>query len=192
MSEYCVYRHVRLDKNTPFYVGKGKGGRYKSTLRNKYWHRIVNKYNYKIEIIKDNLSEKEVFDLEQKIIKLYKNFNYCEANLCDGGRGIKGYKHTPEVIEKLKKIASGKNNPFYGKKHTKKVREKMAKKATGRKACNRKAVYCKNNKKTYDSITEAAKELGLSTSFICRVLKGKLKHAKGYVFEYIGDRLCQE
>lgn len=191
MSDYCVYRHIRLDNNTPFYVGKGKGYRYKSTLRNVYWHRVVDKYNFKIEIVKDNLTEEEAFNFEQKMIKLYKSFGYCETNLCDGGRGVKGYKHTKEAIDIIKKKSLGQNNSFYGKKHTEENKKKMAKAAEGRVSPRRRPIFCITNNKTYSSICEAASELELTTGWICKVLKGELNMAKGYRFEYIGDKLCQ-
>ena len=40
-----VYRHIRLDKNEPFYIGIGKKiyRAYSMKGRNKYWLRIINK-----------------------------------------------------------------------------------------------------------------------------------------------------
>jgi len=55
-SNFYVYRHIRLDNNRPFYVGKGSGRRaFIKTDRNDYWNKIVNKVNYKIEIMLNNL-----------------------------------------------------------------------------------------------------------------------------------------
>ncbi len=46
-----VYRHIRLDKNVPFYIGIGKSdlnyNRASSNKnRNPYWHHIVNQTEY--------------------------------------------------------------------------------------------------------------------------------------------------
>jgi hypothetical protein len=58
-----VYRHIRLDKNEPFYIGIGSDIDYKRAFskhsRNKYWNRIVNVSEYEVEIIMDNLSKDE-------------------------------------------------------------------------------------------------------------------------------------
>jgi len=49
-----VYRHIRLDKNEPFYIGIGKIDNYKraylKSIRNVIWKQIVNKTNYDIYI----------------------------------------------------------------------------------------------------------------------------------------------
>lgn len=120
-NNFYVYRHIRLDINTPFYVGMGSGNRYNSKHnRNRYWQHIVNKFNYKVEIIKDNLTQKEACLLESKLISLYKQYNFAEANLAEGGLGGNTWKYLPEAYKiELKQAQSernsGKNNPMYGK-----------------------------------------------------------------------------
>jgi hypothetical protein len=46
-NDWIVYRHIRLDKNEPFYIGIGSDRNYKRASsikdRNKYWGNIVNK-----------------------------------------------------------------------------------------------------------------------------------------------------
>ena len=47
MDKYYVYIHYTAS-GKPFYVGKGKGNRYKTKSgRNQHWHNIVNKNNKK-------------------------------------------------------------------------------------------------------------------------------------------------
>lgn len=50
-----VYRHVRLDKNVPFYIGIGSDAYYYrahyAKKRNLYWNQIVANTDYKIEIL---------------------------------------------------------------------------------------------------------------------------------------------
>lgn len=48
-----------------------------------------------------------------------------------------------------------------------------------------KMVYCANNNKTYASASEAARELDLERSPVCKAAKGEITHAKYYVFRYI-------
>lgn len=59
-----VYRHIRLDKNVPFYIGIGSDeeGEYKRAYcsiqngRNKYWNNIVAKTAYEVDIMVDGIS----------------------------------------------------------------------------------------------------------------------------------------
>lgn len=46
-------------------------------------------------------------------------------------------------------------------------------------------IYCKELNKTFDSITQASKELNIPISCICRVCSGNRPHTRGYHFEYV-------
>ena len=46
-------------------------------------------------------------------------------------------------------------------------------------------IYCLENKKIYDSQTQAAKELGLNQGNISRVCRGILKQTGGYHFKFV-------
>lgn len=115
-----VYRHRRLDNNQVFYVGIGKTEKRaynKSNNRSLFWKNIVNKTNYKVEILYHNLSWEEACELEIFLISLYgrKDLNLGSlVNLTDGGDGSKGYKHkTLRVFSKesrLKMSISQKRN----------------------------------------------------------------------------------
>lgn len=105
MSFY-VYRYIRTDKNTPFYVGKGKGDRAfvsRGKRRNIYFNNITQKTSFYVEIILDNLSELQAFEKEIEFITLYKSLGYCEANLTNGGLGHSGYRKSEETKLKLSK-----------------------------------------------------------------------------------------
>jgi hypothetical protein len=102
MNNFYVYRYIRLDTNTPFYVGKGKNYRAANiNNHNKYCKRIAKSYGYKIEYILNKISENLAFAKEIEFIALYKSYGYCEANFTDGGEGPSGYKHTEEVKKKI-------------------------------------------------------------------------------------------
>ena len=152
MNSYYVYIYYRLDTNEPFYVGKGKGRRWKrlDDRRNKHFIRIIDKYPIAVEIIKDNLSENEAFYWEEKIIETLV-FEYgfsidipnnrskeksCHlVNQTWGGEGSSGYSHTDESKKKMSKIKGGKNNPMYGKpcsdERKRKISESLKGKYTG-------------------------------------------------------------
>jgi hypothetical protein len=123
-----LYRHIRLDKNEPFYIGIGssKARCYTKQTRNSHWHNIINKSEYRVDIIFDELSLEEAKQKEKEFIALYgKKVNGGTlVNLTDGGDGCWGYKATDEQLEKrIKRMTE--NNHFKGKKHTPESLEKM-------------------------------------------------------------------
>ena len=83
-----LYRHVRLDKNEPFYIGIGKNDddgyirAYSKKDRNVHWHNVVNVTEYRVEIVYSNI--------EWKVKKLYRN----------------GIYNTPEIRASRARIAS--------------------------------------------------------------------------------------
>jgi len=80
---YYVYRHVRLDTDEVFYVGKGtilssKNNEksyfqraFQKTGRTDWWHRVVQKGNYKVEILFQSSNEELIFQKEREFIELY-------------------------------------------------------------------------------------------------------------------------
>lgn len=87
-KRFYVYEWFNIESNEVFYVGKGNGNRYKiKTGRNRYFMNYINKYKCNVRKIKENLTEKEAFDLEIETIKKYRELNQCRCNICDGGEG---------------------------------------------------------------------------------------------------------
>lgn len=89
-----VYRHIRLDKNIPFYIGIGKDKyhyrAYRTVSRSKHWHSIVNKYGYEVEIMIDDIDHDYAKDKEREFIKLYGRQDLglgTLVNHTDGGDG---------------------------------------------------------------------------------------------------------
>lgn len=138
-----VYRHIRLDKKEPFYIGLGSDSNYSRAFqkksRNKHWHNIVNISEYKIEIILDNLTFEEACLKEKEFIDLYGRKDKNKGSLVnwtDGGQGTLGWRHkvgywkgkklneeTCKKISEAAKLRTGEKNPFYGKKHSEKTKE---------------------------------------------------------------------
>jgi hypothetical protein len=123
-----VYRHIRLDKNEPFYIGIGSSLSrcYTKVRRNKYWHSITKNIKYRVDILFDDLSIEEAKDKEKELIALYgKKINGgLLVNITDGGDGSWGVKHTDSQLESRRKRML-ENNHFKGKTHTKESKEKM-------------------------------------------------------------------
>jgi hypothetical protein len=106
-----VYRHIRLDKNQPFYIGIGENGRaYSSRGRNDNWHNIVNITDYDVEILMDGLSRDEAFEKEREFIALYGRSDNETGFLCNrtnGGCGQSGVKVSEETRKKMGKAQLG-------------------------------------------------------------------------------------
>ena len=133
MSDYYVYQWVDMDTGLPFYVGKGHGDRMNS-MKNRsarFIDYLTNHTNCRPEIIKDNLTEDDAFDIERKTISEYKENGTKRVNIAYGGRGgihlfgndnpMKGRPWYTDVTpeEKIaawrKKIGrSGEANPMWG------------------------------------------------------------------------------
>ena len=162
MNEFYAYRHIRLDTNIPFYIGKGIGNRaYSKSNRNPYWHRIVNKYGYEVEIMVDGLTEDESLTKERELIKLYKSLGYCDANLTDGGDGISGLKHTEESKIKMSIAKSENYTPWNkGKKeiYSDEVKKKMGIDKIGKTPWN-KGLTADSDKRVKEYTEESGKSL---------------------------------
>ena len=86
-----VYRHIRLDTNEVFYVGIGSKKRpYAKGSRSKWWKRIVNKSDYRVDILFTDLSWEAAEIKEIEFIKLYGRKDLKKGtlvNMTDGGEG---------------------------------------------------------------------------------------------------------
>lgn len=105
-----LYRHIRLDNNEVFYIGIGSDskGYYKRAkshkYRNYYWNNIVNKTNYEIEILLDDLDKSKAIEKEIEFISLYGRKDLglgTLVNMTAGGDGLNGFKHSKEAKDKI-------------------------------------------------------------------------------------------
>jgi len=156
MAIVYIHRRKDIDDNfeNVFYVGIGssKVRASQNTGRNKYWHNIVKKVGYTIEITHNNLLKEDACTIEKYLISFYGRNDLGLGNLCnvsDGGESNSGVKKDKEWIEKhritqIGKKASiqtlikmslshfGENNHFYGKKHSEETKKIMSIKASKR------------------------------------------------------------
>ena len=120
-----LYRHIRLDKNEPFYIGIGgfnkneTEGSYKRAYnksRNSIWKKITSKTDYSVDIMLDGLTFEEACEKEIEFIALYKRIKDggILANITLGGEGTlghstrKGHKTSDETKKKLSASHIGK------------------------------------------------------------------------------------
>lgn len=92
-----VYSYTRLDKNEVFYIGIGSDNRYKRakniSSRTEWFKKIINKCEYKLNILYDNLTWEEACQKEIELISFYgrkKTGKGSLINLTDGGEGRLG------------------------------------------------------------------------------------------------------
>lgn len=179
---FYIYRHIRHDKNEPFYVGKGVGyvrSRKTSNVpyydfysrafspigRNKIWRSIASRTTFDVEIIFETNEKNEIDTKEKEFIRLYgKKIKHTGtlANLTDGGDGIS--EHGEAYYESVKKR-----------------RENGVYKKVGRD--NSRPVYVYSLKgeflKKYNSKRDLAKSSDGDNSVIFDSIKGKRSY-KGY------------
>lgn len=121
---HYLYRHIRLDKNEPFYIGIGtKQLRAHNSIKSEYrrayetnrkesyiWNNIVSKTSYEIEILFESDDYEFIKEKEIEFICLYGRINNNTgtlSNMTNGGDGFIGYVHSKEKIEKHKIFMTG-------------------------------------------------------------------------------------
>ena len=106
INEYYVYEWFIVDTGEVFYVGKGKGNRYKKTTkRNKFFTNMYTTHRCDVRIVFNNLTEDEAFQKEKERIAYYReNTNFRLTNVTDGGEGISGWNPPQEFRDKQSKI----------------------------------------------------------------------------------------
>lgn len=106
MNNYYVYRHIRLDTKTPFYVGVGRGYRARNLANRGEYHKNIQKIaGCKIEYVFKNISKEESLRIEIILIKAYRKFGLCEANFKNGG----GWKLSAETRKRIGQANIGKH-----------------------------------------------------------------------------------
>jgi hypothetical protein len=126
MNIYYVYAYVRSN-GTPYYIGKGKGGRAWSPHRHRKLP--VPKDKSKIVIMESGLTEIGAFALERRYIKWYGRKDIKTGilrNMTDGGEGMSGLHFSDNYRKKLSECKVGNKNNFFGKQHTPETLEKIS------------------------------------------------------------------
>lgn len=120
---HYLYRHIRLDKYEPFYVGIGtKSGEdaikynlysraFTDFERNDIWYNIVNHTEWKVEILFESNDYEFIKKKEIELIKLYGRIKFNTgtlANITEGGDGVKGWIPSEETRKKIGDANRGK------------------------------------------------------------------------------------
>jgi hypothetical protein len=181
-----VYRHIRKDKDQVFYIGigtdnKGKYTRAFSKNRNRYWKRIVDKTNYEVEILFDDITKEEALSKEVEFIQIYGRGDLGLGTLCnltDGGEGVTNMSE--EGKERLREI---RRNTIMSQGQKDRYSEMF--KGSGNP--NSSKVICGKTLKVFGSIQEAAEYLKINKHTLRNNLNGK--NCNKYVLFYYKDYL---
>jgi hypothetical protein len=112
LNIWYVYRHIREDKNIPFYVGIGCAKNYKRALsitsRNKRWKSITKNNKYYFDIIFENLTKENAIKKEKEFILIYgrESNGGLLCNQTDGGEGVFGRENIDSWKMKLSLYAN--------------------------------------------------------------------------------------
>jgi hypothetical protein len=162
---FYVYEHWRPDRDEPFYVGKGKGGRANLMRRRNMHHRAIQAKLHKlgmaveVRIIVNGLSEEDAFNIEKQRIQMWKAAGIDLANKSEGGEGNSGHIG----LRGNKSPRYGKPSLFKGKKHSEESKKIISKSAKG----NKKRLGSKLSNETKEKISNSHK------GKICTYLIGK-------------------
>lgn len=196
-----------------FYIGKGTNanGRYvrsfEKRYRNQHWHNVVNKHGFKIEIVIENVTEKEANEKEVELILYYGRRDLGTGtlvNMTNGGEGTCGRTVSKETRKKISDSNRGKvrseeaRKKMCGKIHTEEHRRKNGDGNRGKKRTEeaRKKISDKQPKKRVGQYKDGilVKEYpfvnsvsldGYSTSAVSSCCNGKRNHHKGFQWKFL-------
>jgi len=161
-KDRAVYLHRRATDGKVFYVGIGSKKRaFALQGRNDWWHRVVLKYDYYIDIVAENLTSKEAGEMEVLLIAKYGRIDLGEGylvNLTDGADGA--VRPSKESIEKRVEKTSKAISAYYQNGE----------------------LY-----KHFKSAVEASKELGILKHNITSAIRGDLVFAGDFIWCYKGE-----
>jgi hypothetical protein len=205
MKKFYVYFLRRPDKvdpiepwkNCPFYVGKGQNHRYKKhrkeakilmTDPGRKLQRIViihklwkKKLDFEIDIVFDNLTEQEAFELEAMAIEAYGRIDLGTGiltNLTNGGEGASGLIQSEEKKNKLSKKAIG-NKRWVGRKHSEEAKIKIGLANSGKNHYMF-GKHCTEEQRRINSNSHKGKKLSeITKKRISEAKTGKISKLKG-------------
>jgi hypothetical protein len=204
---YYLYRHIRLDKNEPFYIGIGKiykkylsehyadGQRYKRAWdfvqRSSLWKKVFSKCNknIQVEIFLESSDRNFIKQKEIEFVSLYGRINLKTGiltNLTPGGDSPSEEFFSEERKQKLREIKKNikPSNKFFEESRKANVIKVYQYDLEG------------NFIKEWECINDAAKALNLHVTNISKCCKEKQISTGGFTWRYFKSekvklRLCK-
>jgi len=179
-----VYLHSKPDGEI-FYVGISKDiyRPYSFRNRNKYWHNVVNKYGYIVNILFKDIEYSEAIEIEKYLIFYYgrKCLNTGTlVNITDGGEGVVGMKRTEETKLKMSLTRKGEiwseqrriNHNLACKTRVLSAQTRLNMSKNNAKTKSKKVINTETNI-IYSSLVDACKDLGLKYTTTRAKLSGQ-------------------
>lgn len=94
-SKFYIYTHTRVSDNKVFYVGKGTGNRLRVRRNNLNWLAALGDSDFTYEVLYENLSEVQAYDMESHLIKTPKE----DWELCNYTYTVS--KHRPLTFDEV-------------------------------------------------------------------------------------------
>ena len=179
-----VYKHIKPSGEI-FYIGIGvvKKRAYSIHGRNNWWHNIVEKHGYSVEIICDDVDYKTAKQIERYLIAYYGRKDLCHGNLVnltDGGEGYRNMNNKERNVRKIRMTNYNKTLKDYSFTQTDEYKLNMGLATKGK---GTKKVLNKKTGEVYDSLTEAGNVYGKSIGFLSGMLNGKIKNKTDLVWK---------
>lgn len=205
---FYVYEHSRNDTNAIFYVGKGKEYRANSAKdRNQHWHNVVNKAGgFSVRFVVKDVDEELAYLCEQERIDQLKRLGASLVNLTVGGEGagagenhhMWGKVHPQRGVKRPWVGKRGADNPRFGKPSPMRGVPKPKGKDSplygrprpeggGKKPHPVIRLDENGVEKYYQSVADAARDVGVTRSMINRCCSGKQKTSAGYKWKYFKE-----
>lgn len=186
-DNYVVYRHIRHDKNEPFYIGIGSERRSRDSGRRRsvLWNRITSKTTYDIEILFYNLTWQEACEKEKELIRLYGRKDLGLGSLCnmtDGGDGTIGQIHSEATKIKRALAITGEKHGMYGKTHTDVLKEKWSKERSREKHVLARKVLNTETNRVFNCVKDAADFHVINYSTLCSWLNKSRPNKSNFIY----------
>lgn len=192
-----VYKHIRLDTNEVFYIGiSSRNNKYRanSKWRSNFWKNIIDKTDYKVEIIEEDLTLEEAKEKEKLYIKQYGRRDLglgSLVNLTDGGDGVqnlseelknkisitkksKNRKCPEHLIEENRKRMLG-NSIMKGRKFTEESKQRCT-------DAKKKLIYNTETGIYYNGILEASESISKNKNYLGKRLIGLIKNNTSFIY----------
>jgi len=145
-GKYYLYRHIRLDTNHPFYIGIGTKRKsnklstyeraYTKRGHNTFWDKVVQKSNYRVEILLESDDYEFIKQKEIEFIALYgrRNLNLGTlVNLTDGGEIRRNVIISEETRKKISESSKDRPSANKNKKWSQEFKNKISNSLKGKK-----------------------------------------------------------
>lgn len=193
IGKHYLYRHIRLDNNTPFYIGIGTvlekytksklnyyNRAFNKTTRNDFWKRVADKTDYKVEIVLESDNYDFIQQKEIEFIALYGRRDLGKGtlvNLTDGGGGTSTVIFS-DAVKELRKL------------HYKQGRTGLINKNGGENTRAIKVIETRTGK-IFETCKEAADSIGMKLANFCDILRTPTReNVTG--FKYLDENLNKE